>query len=357
MTIPKRPLRIAALLCTLWLSATAQADILIGIAGPLTGPNAAFGNELKIGASAAISAINAQGGINGEPLSMVEGDDACDAKRALDVAKSFASQDVRLVVGHFCTYASLAAAPTYGAAGILMMAPTSTSPVLTNSKFWNVFRLTARDDMQADLAAARITADATGAEPVVIEDGSADLAALLERFKAALPKAKILSVKAGSVKLPEDPALLTATSAYLSLQADDAGKVASDLRKLNPAIALYGPDTLQSETYGTKAGASAERTHLTFQQDLTTLADPKRLATLVSSDGATLAAYAAVEVFAAAAKARGVNNARSMAGWLSGGADIATIVGPLSFTATGDLKQQPYTWLRWQNGALVQDTP
>jgi branched-chain amino acid transport system substrate-binding protein len=357
MTTLKRLSRFVALLCSTCLSAAAHADILVGIAGPLTGPNAAFGNELRIGASAAISSINAQGGINGELLSLVEGDDACDAKRALDVAKSFTSQDVRLVVGHFCTYASLAAAPIYANAGVLMVTPTSTATIITNSRFWNVFRLAGRDDLQAETAARKITMDAAGAEVVVITDDSPRSAALLSTLKSALPNAKSFKVRAGSAKLPEDPSLLTATAAYVALEAGDAGSIAADLRKVNPAIALYGPDSLQTETYATKAGAAADGTRLTFQQDWTAIADPKRLTTLASSEGSTLAAYAAVEVFAAAAKARGVNNARSMAGWLAAGPDIPTIVGPLAFTPTGDLKSQPYTWLRWQNGALIPDTP
>ena len=139
-----------ALLFCACLAAPVHAEIFIGIAGPLSGQNAAYGNELRVGAAAAIAAVNASGGINGETLSLVEGDDGCDAKRAVEVAKSFVSKDVRLVVGHFCSSASLAAAPTYMSAGILMLNPSVTSPELTSKNLWNVFRVTGRDDAQAD---------------------------------------------------------------------------------------------------------------------------------------------------------------------------------------------------------------
>jgi branched-chain amino acid transport system substrate-binding protein len=337
------------------LPATAHAEILIGVAGPLTGPNAAVGNELKAGTAAAIAAINAEGGINSEPLKLIEGDDGCDAKRALDVAKSFASQDVRLVVGHFCTYASLAAAPTYAGVGILMISPASTAPALTSSKLWNVFRLTGREDLQADVAAARIKADGDAPEVVVVSDQSADLAPLVKRFLSAMPNAKLFTVKTGSARLPEDPAFLTATAAYLALQASDGGAIAADLRKLNPSITLYGPDSLQSETFATKAGDAANGTRVSFLDDLQSRADPKRQVSLIISEGSTLSAYAAVESFAAAAKARGVNNSRAMANWLTGGNEINTIIGPIAFTATGDLKKQPYMWLQWQDGEMKLD--
>jgi len=344
-----------ALLCTILSASPAHAEILIGIAGPLSGPNAAFGNELRIGATAAITALNTAGGINGEMLALVEGDDVCDSKRAIDVAKTFVSKDVRMVVGHFCSSASLAAAPSYANSGILMITPSATAPDLTSKNLWNVFRLTVRDDMQADLAAARIKSSGEASEVLLLTDQQAETSPFARRFLASMPNAKTINVKSGSAKLPDDAALLTASSAYLALQATDAGNIASDLKKLNPAIALYGPDLLQSESYGTRAGAAANGTHITFPQDLTTTADPKRMAALPSNAGSTLAAYAAVEAFAAAAKARSVNDSRAMATWLSGGNDVSTIIGNIRFNTTGDLQQQPYIWLQWQGGALVPD--
>jgi branched-chain amino acid transport system substrate-binding protein len=158
------------LLACLCLSLPAQAEILIGVAGPLSGLNATYGNELRTGAAAAVAAINAAGGINGETLALVEGDDACDAKRALDVAKSFVSRDVRMVVGHFCSSASLAAATAYNAAGILMFNPAVTAPDLTSKSLWNVFRLTGRDDAQGEIAASRIKTEGQGNDVFLITD-------------------------------------------------------------------------------------------------------------------------------------------------------------------------------------------
>jgi branched-chain amino acid transport system substrate-binding protein len=344
-----------ALLCTLFFASAAHAEILIGIAGPLSGPNAAFGNELRVGATTAIAAINSTGGINGENLTLVEEDDNCDSKRAIDVAKIFVSKDVRLIIGHFCSSASLTAAPTYAKAGILMINPSATAPDLTSKNLWNVFRLTGRDDMQADIAAARMKASGEASEVVLLTDQQVETSPLAKRFLIAMPNAKTINVKAGSANLPDDAALLTASSAYLALQATDAGNIASDLKKLNPAITLYGPDLLQSDAYNSKAGDAANGTHISFLQDLTTIADPRRLASLPSSDGATLASYAAVEAFAAAAKARNVNDSRAMAAWLSSGSDIPTIIGTIHFNASGDLQLQPYIWLQWQGGALVSD--
>lgn len=79
----------------------ARADIVIGVAGPLTGPNAAFGAQLQKGAEQAIADINAAGGIKGEKLKIELGDDVSDPKQGISVANKFVADGVKYVVGHF----------------------------------------------------------------------------------------------------------------------------------------------------------------------------------------------------------------------------------------------------------------
>jgi branched-chain amino acid transport system substrate-binding protein len=343
---------LAALLACFCIMAPAQADILIGVAGPLSGPNAIYGNELKTGVTAAIAEVNAAGGINGEALALVDGDDGCDAKRAVDVAKTFVSRDVRMVVGHFCSSSSLAAAATYNTAGILMFNASVTAPDLTSRNLWNVFRLTGRDDAQGALAASRIKSDNKTESVFVITDGQADTAAITKQFLAGLPTAKTVTIKSGNVKLPDDPALILASAIYLALQSQDAGDTVKALRALSTGATLYGPDFLQSETFSTRAGPAADGTRVSFLQDNLPRANPSKLAKLSTNEGTTIAAFAAVEVFTAAAKARTVNDARAMASFLTSGSEVPTIIGSLRFTATGDLQQQPYVWYQWSGGAL-----
>jgi branched-chain amino acid transport system substrate-binding protein len=344
-----------ALLCFLSLTASAQADVFIGIAAPLSGPNAAFGNEIRIGVNAAVAAANAAGGINGEPLAVVEGDDACDSRRAGDVARELIKKDVRLVVGHFCSSASMAAAPVYAEASVMMITPSATFPDLTEKGLWNVFRLTGRDDAQADFAAARIKTVGDGAEVVMLTDDQGETATLAKRFRVALPNAKSISVKAGDVRLPNDTGLITASAAYLALQATDAAEAAKALKQLNAGVVIYGPDILQTETFATRAGQAANGTRITFLKDVSAIADGRRANTVSSKEGAALPAYAAVETFVAAAKASNVNDGRAMAQWLNAGTAIDTVIGAIKFDAKGDLQEQPYQWYKWQGGELQPD--
>ena len=61
----------------------------IGVAGPFTGPNAAFGAQLQKGAEQAAADINAAGGIIGEQIELSLGDDVSDPKQGVSVANKF----------------------------------------------------------------------------------------------------------------------------------------------------------------------------------------------------------------------------------------------------------------------------
>ena len=68
----KSLLSAVALTALVAFSGSAWADILVGVAGPITGPNAAFGAQLQKGAEQAAADINAAGGINGEQIKVVD---------------------------------------------------------------------------------------------------------------------------------------------------------------------------------------------------------------------------------------------------------------------------------------------
>src|SRR5689334_20274240 len=79
----------------------AGAQIKLGVAGPMTGPNAVFGEQMRKGAEAAAAAINAKGGIAGQQVEIVVADDVSDPRQGVAAANKLADQGIKLVVGHF----------------------------------------------------------------------------------------------------------------------------------------------------------------------------------------------------------------------------------------------------------------
>ena len=133
------------------LSAPVKAqDITIAVAGPMTGPVASIGEQMKRGAETAAVAINDAGGVNGRKIKIVIEDDACDPKQAVAIANRIVGQQIKYVDGHACSGSSIPAADVYADNSILMMSPASSNPVLTEKGHSTVMRLYPRDDKQGE---------------------------------------------------------------------------------------------------------------------------------------------------------------------------------------------------------------
>ncbi|EJN05717.1 branched-chain amino acid ABC transporter substrate-binding protein, partial [Phyllobacterium sp. YR531] len=164
----------------------ASADILLGVGAPLTGPNAAFGAQIQKGAEAAIAEINAAGGINGEKIEIVLGDDVSDPKQGISVANKFVADGVKFVIGHFNSGISIPASEVYAENGLLEISPAATNPVYTERGLWNTFRTCGRDDKQGTIAGAYIAEKFKDAKVAVIHDKTPYGQGLADETKKAL---------------------------------------------------------------------------------------------------------------------------------------------------------------------------
>jgi branched-chain amino acid transport system substrate-binding protein len=141
-----RSVVVALVMAAAALGGAARAEILIGMAGPITGNLAWVGEQMERGAAQAVADINAAGGVLGQQVRLIAVDDYCDPEQAVAAAKKLVSEGVIFVVGHFCSHASIPASEIYHSAGVLMMSPGSSNPMLTELGRANVFRFLHRDD-------------------------------------------------------------------------------------------------------------------------------------------------------------------------------------------------------------------
>ncbi len=146
----------------LLLADVASAQIRIGVGGPMTGSDAAFGAQLRQGVEQAVADINAQGGILGQKIQLFTGDDRGDPREGVSVANKFVADGVKFVVGHFNSGVTMPASEVYQENGILVITPAATNPKVTERDLWNIFRVCGRDDQQGALAAAIIAAAVQG---------------------------------------------------------------------------------------------------------------------------------------------------------------------------------------------------
>ena len=111
---------------------TSGEPVMIGVSGPLTGPNAQYGAQWKQGFDLALDEINVDGGINGRPLAYVFEDSQSDPRQSVAIAQKFvADPNIVVELGDFSSPASMAASPIYQRARLVQFGFTNSHPDFT----------------------------------------------------------------------------------------------------------------------------------------------------------------------------------------------------------------------------------
>lgn len=107
---------------------------MLGVSGPLTGPNARYGAQWKKGFNLALEEINGAGGVGGCKLEYTFEDSQSDPKQFVVVAQKFVA-DPRIIVelGDFSSTASMAASKIYQRAGLVQFGFTNSHPDFTKA--------------------------------------------------------------------------------------------------------------------------------------------------------------------------------------------------------------------------------
>ena len=70
-----------------------DSTITLGMSAPFTGPNGAYGKEMKEGALAYFAQLNAAGGVNGRRLRLLSVDDGNDPQRAAENTRRLVDEE------------------------------------------------------------------------------------------------------------------------------------------------------------------------------------------------------------------------------------------------------------------------
>lgn len=167
------------------MGSTAQADdheILIGIQVPTTGSEATYGQDMYNAAELAAEELNAEGGVLGKEIRLVNGDSACDPQQSVNAAGNLVSRDVLGIVGGYCSGATLPTLKTYGDEGLPFVITASNSTQLIPANPGNAFMINSTGADQSKKAADFFEAQDVE-RLVIIDQGdsySQDLADLTE---------------------------------------------------------------------------------------------------------------------------------------------------------------------------------
>jgi len=344
-------------------SSNADDVIKMGVAGPLTGPNAAFGAQLKNGAAQAVEDINAAGGINGKMVELVFEDDVSDPKQGVSVANKMAGEGVKFVVGHFNSGVSIPSSEIYNENGMLMITPASTNPTVTDRKLWNVFRVCGRDDQQGTVAGQYIAKSLTDKKVAIVHDKTPYGKGLADETKKALNAAGITEVIYEGINIGEKDlsALIAkmkdagAQLVYFGGVHTEGGLIARQMRDQGLTATLMSGDGIATDEFASIAGADAAvGTLMTFAPD--PRKRPEAADALkkfeekgVSTEAYTLYSYAVVQIIKQAAEAAGSTDPKTVADQMRSGKEFETVIGKIAFDDKGDVNRLDYTIYTWQN--------
>jgi branched-chain amino acid transport system substrate-binding protein len=248
-------------------------NIRIGVASPFTGSLASYGDNIKAGVSLKLKEINDAGGINGQKVELVWGDDLCQPKDAGTIGAKFAAdKSIVAVIGHLCSSATLAAMPIYVRAGLPALSPTSTNPTIGDvGKGW-FFRNCYTDDFQGKYLANYVVPKLLGKNKVAIFYENNDYAiGLKDSFMAG--------AKAAGVNVTGAEAYMTGTTdftpqltkllrdkpetIFLCGYHPEGALIAGQARKLGFTGPLFGADGIDNEDYIKIGGKAADNTYCT----------------------------------------------------------------------------------------------
>ena len=347
-------------------SPPALADVKIGIGAPLTGPAAAAGEQIRRGSDPAAKAINDAGGVNGEKIVLVYGDDASDPRQGVAVANQMVNDGVAAVMGHYNSSVAIPAAPVYAEEGIVQVA-IATNPQLTEQGIETVFRISGRDDQEGEVA-GRFIVDKYKDKPVgIIQDqttygkGIADAvkttinaAGLQEKLYTAITPGE-RDYSAVVSRLKADNIAVVFFGGYHG----DAGLLLRQMRDQGVQAQLITPDTVTTQEYWAITGPAGEGTLVLFGPEPRDIPAAKDAIAKIRADGYepegwTLYAYASLQVWAEGAKKAGSNEGAKVAAALHDGSAYQTVIGPISYDAKGDRTGDPYVLFQWRGGKLVQ---
>jgi branched-chain amino acid transport system substrate-binding protein len=354
----------AAALAVSVLAGQAGAQVKIGIGGPITSANAAFGAQLVTGAQQAIADINASGGILGQTLEGVPGDDASDPKQGVSVANKFVGEGIRFVVGHFNSGVSIPASDVYAENGVLQISPASTNPKYTDRGLWNTFRTCGRDDQQGIVAGGFIASTFKGKNVVVLHDKTTYGKGLADETRANMNKLGIKEVMYEGVNTGDKDfsALVAKIKAtrpdlvYWGGLHTELGLIIRQMRDQGVTAPAMGADGITSDEFAAIGGDGVIGTYMTFPPDPRNRPTAAEIVKRFQDKGFnpeayTLYSYAAVQLIKLAAEQAKSLDPRKVAEALHSGTTFKTVLGDIAYDSKGDRKSLDYVLYTWQRGS------
>jgi branched-chain amino acid transport system substrate-binding protein len=322
----------------------------IAVVAPFSGPYSAYGKQLLTAANKAIVDLNNQN----NPLELIPFDDQCNP----DIAKSIANKiildhQIKAVIGHICSEATISASKIYAKNGLLHLIPMTINANLTEQNITTLFRMCGKDTTEAEYISNFIFKQFNGKKVAVLHSQdlySKELAAHLQEQLAILKIFPTLyqSITIDQLNNPMKIKIIIKKLKKLDIDVIFFGglyrETANLIKIMNHSkikIPIIVPDSIATsgfiEALGTKK--LAEGIIMSFQN-----LEPTILSKNIH--GLELFGYAAVQTINTVLQNNPSKNGRILAHWLHQN-KVNTILGEKSWDTSGNIINDEFSMYIW----------
>src|SRR5271168_4665842 len=344
-------------------SGAACAQIKLGVAGPITGPNASFGAQLTNGVAQAAEDINKAGGILGQKIEVEQGDDVSDPKQGVSVANKFVGDGVKLVVGHFNSGVTIPASEVYADNSVLFITPSATNPKVTDRKLWDAFRTCGRDDQQGKLWADLALGELKDKKIAIVHDKTTygqGLADAARGFMNAGGKKEVLyeGVNTGEKDYSAIVSKIKASGAEYMMWGGlhtEGGLIVRQMRDQGIKTVMISGDGITDTEFASVGGPGVEGTLMSFGPEPRNNPNAKGIVAEFAAknfdpEAYTLYSYAAMQIVKQAAEKANSLDPKKLAEVMHSGISFKTVIGDIAYDKKGDRTTVDYVWYVWQKG-------
>src|ERR1700689_4128262 len=343
------------------LANSATAQVKFGVAGPITGPNAATGAQMKNGVDQAATDINAAGGILGQKITVEYGDDVSDPKQGVSVANNFSGDGVKFVIGQYNSGVTIPASEVYKENGILEITPSSTNPTVTERGMWNIFRTCGRDDQQGKVAGTYILAHFQGKKIAFVNDKTTYGKGLADETLKTIKTGGMHEVLYEGINTGEKDysALISkikqsgADLVYFGGLYTEGGLIVRQMRDQGVTAPLMGGDGITSDEFASVGGPGVEGTLMTYGPDPRNKPQAQSVvaefrAKSFEPEAYTLYSSAGVQIIKQAAEAAKSVDPKKVAEMMHSGMHFNTVIGDIAYDKKGDITKLDYVMYIWK---------
>lgn len=331
-------------------------DATIGLAMPVSGPDAPLAAPMINAVKLAIDEANAKGDLPGK-LTLDVQDDQSSPSVGASLARKFCGNDSTIAaVANYASSITLNAQPVYNGCGLTQIVPTASNDTLTTKGFKNFFRVTAKNSDATIGSVKWLTSNRPNIKTVAtIDANDASTADTAKQFIEQAKQAGLTAVDSIHITANQGDfrGALTGLLAgkpdliYISAFYNDAGLITKQARELGYKGEIFGTDALDSPDFITIAGAeAAEGVHIaslgldpTKNPSASSFVDAYTKAYGTAPNSAASQSYDTATVLITAWKSIGGGTDRKALMDAVSKTNITGVGGKISFDQNGDMQQ------------------